>query len=156
MGGEDGQAEQVGVSRGCARSAATMSSRPRRVVVFLVPRGHKAVLCAWMVRRVAEAGRASLVQYHEIWFQTGGHQVPGVAFDAASNGNAEVHLTAPIKTKWVRCWITRQSVSNPSTSTIVMRAKPHSNIDLTPAERLRCPFTARQPQPELSPQSRQV
>ena len=61
-------------------------------------------------------------QYYEIWFQTGGHQVPGVAFDAGSNGQAEVHLTAPINTKWVRCWITRQSVSDPSTSTIVMRA----------------------------------
>jgi len=61
-------------------------------------------------------------QYYEIWFQTGGHQVPGVAFDAGPNGKTEVHLTAPINTKWVRCWITRQSVSDPSTSTIVMRA----------------------------------
>ena len=61
-------------------------------------------------------------QYYEIWFQTGGKHVPGVAFNAGSNGEAEVHLTAPINTKWVRCWITRQSVSDPSTSTIVMRA----------------------------------
>jgi hypothetical protein len=61
-------------------------------------------------------------QYYEIWFQTGGRQVPGVAFNAGSNGRAEVHLTAPINTKWVRCWITRQSVSDPSASTIVMRA----------------------------------
>ncbi len=61
-------------------------------------------------------------QYYEIWFQTGGKQVPGVAFNAGPNGEAEVHLAAPINTKWVRCWITRQSVSDPSTSTIVMRA----------------------------------
>ena len=61
-------------------------------------------------------------QYYEIWFQTGSHHVPGVAFNAGSNGKAEVHLTAPINTKWVRCWITRQSVDDPSTSTIVMRA----------------------------------
>jgi hypothetical protein len=61
-------------------------------------------------------------QYYEIWFQTGGQQVPGVAFNAGSNGAAEIHLTAPINTKWVRCWITRQSVSDPKTSTIVMRA----------------------------------
>jgi hypothetical protein len=61
-------------------------------------------------------------QYYEIWFQTGGRRVPGVAFNAGSNGTAEVHLTAPIDTKWVRCWITRQSVNDPSTSTIVMRA----------------------------------
>jgi hypothetical protein len=61
-------------------------------------------------------------QYYEIWFQTGGQQVPGVAFNAGSDGKAEVHLTAPINTEWVRCWITRQSVSDPGTSTIVMRA----------------------------------
>jgi hypothetical protein len=61
-------------------------------------------------------------EYYEIWFQTGGQHVPGVAFNAGSNGNAEVHLTAPINTKWVRCWITRQSITDPSTSTIVMRA----------------------------------
>lgn len=61
-------------------------------------------------------------QYYEIWFQTGGQHVPGVAFNAGSNGRAEVHLTAPINTKWVRCWITRQSITDPSTSTIVMRA----------------------------------
>jgi hypothetical protein len=61
-------------------------------------------------------------QYYEIWFQTGGQQVPGVAFNAGSNGRAEVHLTAPTNTKWVKCWITRQSIDDPSTSTIVMRA----------------------------------
>jgi len=61
-------------------------------------------------------------QYYEIWFQTGGQDVPGVAFNPSSNGSAEVHLTAPINTKWVRCWITRQSTVDPSTSTIVMRA----------------------------------
>jgi Anti-sigma-K factor rskA len=61
-------------------------------------------------------------QYYEIWFQTGGQNVPGVAFNANSNGSAEVHLTAPTNTKWVRCWITRQSIADPSTSTIVMRA----------------------------------
>ena len=63
-------------------------------------------------------------QYYEIWFQTGGQHVPGVAFNAGSNGTAEVHLTAPTNTKWVRCWITRQSIIDPSTSTIVMRATP--------------------------------
>jgi hypothetical protein len=61
-------------------------------------------------------------QYYEIWFQTGGQQVPGVAFNAGSNGRAEVHLNAPTNTKWVKCWITRQSILDPSTSTIVMRA----------------------------------
>jgi hypothetical protein len=61
-------------------------------------------------------------QYYEIWFQTGGQHVPGVAFNAGSNGRAEVHLTAPTNTKWVRCWITRQSITDPSASTIVMRA----------------------------------
>jgi hypothetical protein len=61
-------------------------------------------------------------QYYEIWFETGGHDVPGVAFNAGSNGTAEVHLTAPTNTKWVRCWITRQSITDPSASTIVMRA----------------------------------
>ena len=61
-------------------------------------------------------------QYYEIWFQTGGQQVPGVAFNADSNGRAEVHLSAPTNTKWVKCWITRQSITDPSTSTIVMRA----------------------------------
>ena len=61
-------------------------------------------------------------QYYEIWFQTGGQHVPGVAFNAGSDGRAEVHLTAPTNTKWVRCWITRQSTVDPSTSTIVMRA----------------------------------
>ena len=63
-------------------------------------------------------------QYYEIWFKTGGHDVPGVAFNADSNGTAEVHLTAPTNTKWVRCWITRQSISDPGSSTIVMRANP--------------------------------
>jgi hypothetical protein len=63
-------------------------------------------------------------QYYEIWFQTGGHDVPGVAFNAGSNGSAEVHMTAPTNTKWVRCWITRQSTTDPSISTVVMRATP--------------------------------
>ena len=63
-------------------------------------------------------------QYYEIWFQTGGKNVPGVAFNAGSNGRAEVHLTAPTNTKWVRCWITRQSINDPGSSTIVMRANP--------------------------------
>jgi hypothetical protein len=63
-------------------------------------------------------------QYYEIWFQTGGHNVPGVAFNAGSNGRAEVHLNAATNTKWVRCWITRQSITDPSISTIVMRATP--------------------------------
>jgi hypothetical protein len=63
-------------------------------------------------------------QYYEIWFQTGGKNVPGVAFNAGSNGRAEVHLTAPTNTKWVRCWITRQSIHDPGSSTIVMRATP--------------------------------
>ena len=63
-------------------------------------------------------------QYYEIWFKTGGHEVPGVAFNAGSNGTAEVHITAPTNTKWERCWITRQSISDPGASTIVMRANP--------------------------------
>jgi hypothetical protein len=63
-------------------------------------------------------------QYYEIWFQTGGHDVPGVAFNAGSNGRAEVHISAPTNTNWVRCWITRQSISDPGASTIVMRANP--------------------------------
>jgi Anti-sigma-K factor rskA len=63
-------------------------------------------------------------QYYEIWFQTGGQHVPGVAFNAGSNGSAEVRLTAPVNTKWVRCWITRESIADPSTSTVVMRATP--------------------------------
>jgi Anti-sigma-K factor rskA len=61
-------------------------------------------------------------QYYEIWFQTGGKNVPGVAFNAGSDGRAEVHLSAPTNTKWVRCWITRQSVNDPGSRTIVMRA----------------------------------
>jgi hypothetical protein len=63
-------------------------------------------------------------QYYEIWFQTGGHDVPGVAFNAARDGSAELHISAPTNTKWVRCWITRQSISDPGASTIVMRANP--------------------------------
>lgn len=63
-------------------------------------------------------------QYYEIWFKTGGHDVPGVAFNAGPNGTAEVHISAPTNTKWVRCWITRQSISDPGASTIVMRANP--------------------------------
>ena len=63
-------------------------------------------------------------QYYEIWFKTGGHEVPGVAFNAGSNGTAEVHISAPTNTKWERCWITRQSISDPGASTIVMRATP--------------------------------
>ena len=61
-------------------------------------------------------------QYYEIWFQTGGKQVPGVAFNAGADGTAEVHLTAPTDTKWVRCWITRQSLAHPGNPIIVMRA----------------------------------
>lgn len=63
-------------------------------------------------------------QYYEIWFKTGGHDVPGVAFNAGANGAAEVHLSAPTNTKWERCWITRQSIRDPGASTIVMRANP--------------------------------
>ena len=63
-------------------------------------------------------------QYYEIWFQTGGKNVPGVAFNAGSDGRAEVHLSAPTNTKWVRCWITRQSIDDPGSRTIVMRANP--------------------------------
>lgn len=61
-------------------------------------------------------------QYYEIWFETGGQQVPGVAFNAGSGGSAELHLTAPTDTKWVRCWITRQSLTHPDRQTIVLRA----------------------------------
>jgi hypothetical protein len=63
-------------------------------------------------------------QYYEIWFQTGGKNIPGVAFNAGSDGRAEVHISAPTNTKWVRCWITRQSIDDPGSSTIVMRANP--------------------------------
>jgi hypothetical protein len=84
--------------------------------------GHADGAIEPVVVSVNHLNRAPGDQYYEIWFQTGGHQVPSVAFNAGSNGKAEVHLTAPINTKWVRCWITRQSVSDPSTSTIVMRA----------------------------------
>ena len=62
-------------------------------------------------------------QYYEIWFQTGGNDVPGVAFNAGSDGRAEVHISAPTNTKWVRCWITRQSITT-RRLTIVMRATP--------------------------------
>jgi hypothetical protein len=75
-----------------------------------------------VVVSISHLGPAPGNQYYEIWFQTGGRQVPGVAFNAGSNGRAEVHLTAPTNTKWVICWITRQSIDDPSTSTIVMRA----------------------------------
>jgi hypothetical protein len=75
-----------------------------------------------VVLSISHLDPAPVNQYYEIWFQTGGQNVPGVAFNAGSNGRAEVHLTAPTNTKWVRCWITRQSITDPSTSTIVMRA----------------------------------
>lgn len=61
-------------------------------------------------------------QYYEIWFKTGGQQVPGVAFNPNANGTAEIHLSAPTDTQWVRCWITRQSLTHPNRQTIVMRA----------------------------------
>jgi hypothetical protein len=77
-----------------------------------------------VVVSISHLGPAPGDQYYEIWFKTGGHDVPGVAFNAESNGTAEVHLTAPTNTKWVRCWITRQSISDPGASTIVMRANP--------------------------------
>jgi hypothetical protein len=77
-----------------------------------------------VVLSISHLDPAPVDQYYEIWFQTGGQNVPGVAFNAGSNGRAEVHLTAPTNTKWVRCWITRQSITDPSTSTIVMRATP--------------------------------
>ena len=65
------------------------------------------------IRHLAPAPRD---QYYEIWFQTGGRQVPGVAFNAASNGMAKIHLNAPTDTQWVRCWITRESVTHPDTA----------------------------------------
>jgi hypothetical protein len=77
-----------------------------------------------VVVSISHLAQAPGDQYYEIWFQTGGHDVPGVAFNAGSNGRAEVHISAPTNTKWVRCWITRQSISDPGASTIVMRAKP--------------------------------
>lgn len=61
-------------------------------------------------------------QYYEIWFDTGGQQVPGVAFNAGSGGGAEIHLAAPTDTKWVRCWITLQSLTHPDRQAVVMRA----------------------------------
>jgi anti-sigma-K factor RskA len=60
--------------------------------------------------------------YYEIWFETGGRQIPGVAFNPGADGTAEIRLTAPTNTKWLRCWITRQSLADPGASTIVMRA----------------------------------
>jgi hypothetical protein len=60
--------------------------------------------------------------YYEIWFQTGTQQVPGVAFNADANGTAEIRFTAPTNTRWVRCWVTRQSLQDPGTQTIVLRA----------------------------------
>ncbi len=77
-----------------------------------------------VVVSISHLDRAPSDQYYEIWFKTGGHDVPGVAFNAASDGRAEVHITAPTNTKWMRCWITRQSISDPGASTIVMRANP--------------------------------
>ena len=77
-----------------------------------------------VVLSISHLDPAPVDQYYEIWFQTGGQNVPGVAFNAGSNGRAEVHLTAPTNTKWVRCWISRQSIDDPGSSTIVMRANP--------------------------------
>ena len=62
--------------------------------------------------------------YYEIWFQTGGRQIPGVAFNAGCRRHGRDPLSAPTNTKWVRCWITRQSLADPGASTIVMRATP--------------------------------
>ena len=69
-------------------------------------------------------------QYYEIWFKTGGQDVPGVAFNAGSNGTAEVHLTAPTNTKWVRCWITRQSISDPGSLHHRHARQPGPSVDL--------------------------
>jgi len=77
-----------------------------------------------VVVSISHLDRARGDQYYEIWFKTGGHDVPGVAFNAGANGAAEVHISAPTNTKWERCWITRQSISDPGASTIVMRANP--------------------------------
>lgn len=71
---------------------------------------------------ISHLRRAPAHHYYEIWFQTGTEQVPGVAFNADANGTAEVRFTAPTNTRWVRCWVTRQSLQDPSTQTIVMRA----------------------------------
>jgi hypothetical protein len=60
--------------------------------------------------------------YYEIWFQTGTRQIPGVAFNPDAKGAADIRFTAPINTKWVRCWVTRQSLADPGAQTIVMRA----------------------------------
>ena len=71
---------------------------------------------------ISHLRRAPAHYYYEIWFQTGTEQVPGVAFNAGVNGTAEVRFTAPTNTRWVRCWATRQSLQDPGTQTIVMRA----------------------------------
>src|SRR5262249_40021160 len=60
--------------------------------------------------------------YYEIWFQTGSQQVPGVAFTPSVDGTAELRFTAPNNTRWMRCWVTRQSLDHPGAQTIVMRA----------------------------------
>jgi hypothetical protein len=86
--------------------------------------GHPDGAVEPVVVSISHLDPAPADQYYEIWFQTGGHDVPGVAFNAGSNGRAEVHISAPTNTNWVRCWITRQSISDPGASTIVMRANP--------------------------------
>jgi hypothetical protein len=70
---------------------------------------------------------APSTSYYEIWFQTGTQQIPSVVFNPDATGAADVRFTAPINTKWVRCWVTRQSLTNPGARTIVMRANgtPH-------------------------------
>ena len=71
---------------------------------------------------ISHLPRAPTHSYYEIWFQTGTQQVPGVAFNPDATGAADIRFTAPTNTKWVRCWVTRQSLKDPSTQTIVMRA----------------------------------
>jgi hypothetical protein len=61
--------------------------------------------------------------YYQVWFQTGAQQVPGVAFNSDAGGAADIRFTAPTNTRWVRCWVARQSLDDPGTQTIVMRAK---------------------------------
>ncbi len=75
-----------------------------------------------VVVRITHLRPAPADHYYEIWFQTGGRQIPGVAFNPGADGTAEVRLTAPTNTRWLRCWITRQSLADPGASTIVMRA----------------------------------
>jgi anti-sigma-K factor RskA len=75
-----------------------------------------------VVVSIAHLHPATAGHYYEIWFQTGGRQIPGVAFNPGADGTAQVRLTAPTNTKWLRCWITRQSLTDPGASTIVMRA----------------------------------